>query len=573
MKLVSFSVSNFRSIIEAKKVPLSDYAILVGANNEGKSNILNALALAMKALVQFKWSLRRDRSGRVMMGSPMSQILRRVDYDWKRDFPVSKQNSSAKKKITEITLDFLLTENECTDFVNKIDSKIDGKLPIVMTFSENDLTVSIAKPGRGNVSLNRKSTRIAEFISERINFEYIPAIRTAQHASDVVSDLIAGELTKLEKKPEFENALRVIEQLQQPILNELANSVQGTISNFLPSVRKVEFSIRRADRLTAFSRNTLIEIDDGNVTILERKGDGIKSLVALALMRHASEKASTSASTIIAIEEPESHLHPKAIHELRMVIAGLASKNQVVLSSHSPLFVDPSRLESTIIVNANKATCAKNIGEVRDVLGVRLSDNLQSARLVALLEGEDDQIVIPSFIAALEPRLERAIKSGDLVFDNLGGASNLSYKIRLYKSSACLVQCLLDSDKSGINASKTAIADGAIQEADYNLLFASGLQESELEDLFNPRLYKDAFLEQFGVDPTTKPNGSAGKKWSDAMDARFKLAGKTWTKETKMKTKIWLAKYAREAGLSILIEGRKQPLEAFAATMVRKLGL
>lgn len=572
MKLVSFSVSNFRSILQAKKVPLSNYSILVGANNEGKSNILNALAIAMKALVEFKWILRRDSVGRIMT-FPTSQILRRVDYDWKRDFPVSKQNSSSKKKSTEVTLDFLLSGEECAEFVNKIGSKLDGRLPVVMNFSDTDFSFSVAKPGRGNVSLNKKSARIAEFISQRINFDYIPAIRTAEHASVVVSDLIASELAKLEKQPEFESALAIIEKLQQPILNELANSVQGTISSFLPSVKKVDFSIQRADRLSAFSRNTLIQIDDGNVTLLERKGDGIKSLVALALMRHASEKASTSESTIIAIEEPESHLHPKAIHELRLVIAGLAAKNQVVLSSHSPLFIDPSRLESTIIVNANKAACAKNIGEVRDVLGVRLSDNLQSARLVALLEGEDDQIVVPSLIAALEPKLERAMKSGDLVFDNLGGASNLQYKIRLYKSSACMVQCLLDSDKSGIDASKMATAAGTIQEADYNLLFAAGLQESELEDLFNPKHYKDAFISEFGVDPTSRPNGCDGKKWSDAMSVRFKIAGKNWSNEAKMRTKIWLARYAKEAGISILVEARKKPLETFAETMVRKLGL
>ena len=233
MKLVSFSVSNFRSILEAKKVPLSNYSILVGANNEGKSNILNALAIAMKALVEFKWILRRDGVGRIMT-FPTSHILRRVDYDWKRDFPVSKQNSSSKKKSTELTLDFLLSEAECAEFLNKIGSRLDGRLPVVMNFSDTDFSFSVAKPGRGNVSLNKKSARIAEFISQRINFDYIPAIRTAEHASVVVSDLIASELAKLEKQPEFESALAIIEKLQQPILNELANSVQGTISSFLP---------------------------------------------------------------------------------------------------------------------------------------------------------------------------------------------------------------------------------------------------------------------------------------------------------------------------------------------------
>jgi putative ATP-dependent endonuclease of OLD family len=572
MQLVSFSVSNFRSITTAKKVPLSNYSILVGANNQGKSNILNALALAMGALVVFKRSLRRDSLGRIV-DVPMSHILRQVDYNWIRDFPVSKQRSLTKIKQTEITLDFLLSEDECADFVTKIGSKLDGKLPIVLSFSDSTFKISISKPGRGNITLNRKSARIADFISERINFEYIPAIRTSEQASSVVSDLITDELTKLEKNPEYAQALETIEKLQRPILDELADSVQTTVSRFLPTVKKVDFSIRRFDRTRALSRSTRIEIDDGDVTSLERKGDGVKSLVALALMRHASERASTSESTIIAIEEPEAHLHPKAIHELRSVIASLSEKNQVVLTSHSPLFVDPSHLESTIVVNDKKAACAKNIAEVREVLGVRLSDNLQSARLVALLEGEDDQIVVPHLIALMEPKLAKAITSGDLVFDNLGGASNLQYKIRLYKSSACMVQSLLDNDKSGIDAAKKAIDNSTIKEADYNLLFSAGLNESELEDLFDPTYYKDAFLAEFGVDPTTKPNGSTGKKWSDVMSVRFKLAGKSWSGETKTKAKVWLAKHAKSVGLTILMEGRKQPLEAFAATMVRKLGL
>jgi len=572
MKLTSFSVSNFRSITTAKKVPLSDYSILVGANNEGKSNILNALALAMGALVEFRKNLRRDSLGRIIE-IPESLILRRVDYDWRRDYPISKQNLSNKAKSTEITLDFLLNDEERSDFLKKIGSQLDGKLPIVLTFSNTTFKFSIAKPGRGNVTLNKKSIRIAEFISERINFEYIPAIRTSESASNVVAELILEELAKLEINPEYAAALKTIEKIQQPILDDLASSVHATVSRFLPSVKKVEFSIRKIERNRALSRSATIEIDDGNVTALERKGDGIKSLVALALMRHASEKANTSESTIIAIEEPEAHLHPRAIHELRSVIAKLSERNQVVLTSHSPLFIDPSHLESTIIVKDNKAACAKNIKEVRDVLGVRLSDNLQSARLVAILEGEDDQIVVPSLLSELEPKIMKAMSSGDLVFDNLGGATNLQYKVRLYKSSACMVQSLLDNDKSGNDAVKKAQSDGTIKEVDYNILIAAGLKESELEDLFDSKKYCSDFISEFGVDPTSKPNGHEGSKWSDAMSIRFKLAGKIWSPDVKTRAKVWLATYAKNFGSSILIEGRKQPLEAFAATIVRKLGM
>ena len=91
MRLVSFSVSNFRSITSAKKVTLSDYSVLVGANNEGKSNILHALAFGMEFVEDFKKSVQRDSLGRVRVRSSM--LSRRNPYRWRRDFPISKQNS------------------------------------------------------------------------------------------------------------------------------------------------------------------------------------------------------------------------------------------------------------------------------------------------------------------------------------------------------------------------------------------------------------------------------------------------------------------------------------------------
>jgi AAA15 family ATPase/GTPase len=50
MRLGLFSVKNFRSITSAEKLPLGDFTVLVGPNNEGKSNILEALALGMQEL-------------------------------------------------------------------------------------------------------------------------------------------------------------------------------------------------------------------------------------------------------------------------------------------------------------------------------------------------------------------------------------------------------------------------------------------------------------------------------------------------------------------------------------------
>ena len=51
MKLVDFSVTNYRSITAAHKLVLQDMTVLVGKNNEGKSNLLRALNVAMVAVI------------------------------------------------------------------------------------------------------------------------------------------------------------------------------------------------------------------------------------------------------------------------------------------------------------------------------------------------------------------------------------------------------------------------------------------------------------------------------------------------------------------------------------------
>jgi putative ATP-dependent endonuclease of the OLD family len=43
MKLISFSVTSYRSITAAYRLPIGQLTILIGSNNEGKLNILRAL--------------------------------------------------------------------------------------------------------------------------------------------------------------------------------------------------------------------------------------------------------------------------------------------------------------------------------------------------------------------------------------------------------------------------------------------------------------------------------------------------------------------------------------------------
>lgn len=158
MKLVSFSVENYRSITTARKIPLSDYSLLVGANNEGKSNILHALTLGMDALVEWHRQVRRTSDGRVIRsfaGVPAGRY-RRMGYDWNTDYPISKQRKASSKSTTNITLEFELNETETQEFKDDIKSNLNGTLPLMISFGQRDFDVLIKKPGRGQAPLTKK---------------------------------------------------------------------------------------------------------------------------------------------------------------------------------------------------------------------------------------------------------------------------------------------------------------------------------------------------------------------------------------------------------------------------------
>jgi len=85
MRLKLFSVTNFRSITKAEKLPLGDMTVLIGPNNEGKSNILEALAMGMEELSSP--STRRYRPASRARYRPDYERSAELVYQWERDFP------------------------------------------------------------------------------------------------------------------------------------------------------------------------------------------------------------------------------------------------------------------------------------------------------------------------------------------------------------------------------------------------------------------------------------------------------------------------------------------------------
>jgi predicted ATP-dependent endonuclease of OLD family len=348
MKLVKFSVSNYRSITQKSDISLKELTVLTGKNNEGKSNLLKALNVAMTAMIDY--------------GEMSLYIKNPRFYKWENDFPVQLQS---RKSGTEsiFKLEFSLDEAESNDLFKKVNIQCKKQVPIEIRIGKRGLT-NFSVPKRGSKSFQEKSSEITAFICERISVTYIPAVRTEFIAMNTLRDAISYELRTIENDPNYKKAIETLNNLQQSVLDNIGSKMLNPLKEFIPQLQSVKIMLdkenNRMGGYQTFNNKYEILLNDGVETSLSNKGDGIKSLATLAVLKNSKKEQGAS---IIVIEEPESHLHPSAIHELVNVIHDLTADHQVIISTHNPLFIQRNDIGSNIIVNSGSAKPAKNIKE------------------------------------------------------------------------------------------------------------------------------------------------------------------------------------------------------------------
>jgi predicted ATP-dependent endonuclease of OLD family len=538
MRLKSFSVKKFRSITRTERIILGPCTVLVGPNNEGKSNILRALVLGMRILTRERYI--------TTLGKRRVVYYRIGDYyDWERDYPINLQEKQKDGK-TELILEFEPTAEELEEFTTEIKSRLSGTIPLRIEIGKKDVSVAVHKRGAGSAALSKKTDRIANFIIKKIDFEHIEAVRTANSAVRVVTEMVERELEQLESDDQYVAAIKKIAEIQSPILKRLSSNIKETLSKFLYTVKDVSVSIPEEVRYRTIRRGCKIIIDDGTPTLLQNKGDGAQSLAALGILRHASDRIARSRNLVIAIEEPESHLHPSAIHELKEVLNELSDEHQLLLTTHNPLFVDRRAVCNNIIVKNNKARPAKNINEIREILGIRASDNLRNAEFVLVVEGENDRKAIKALLPERSEYLSSLIENGTMAIDSLAGGTNLSYKLSLLRDSLCIFHAFLDHDAAGKKSYEHARKQGLLTDREVHFSVVPNLREAEIEDLYLLDFYHDVIYNLYGVS-LKKKEFKTKKKWSDRVAGCFHASGKDWNDRIEGEIKNHIANLVEQS--------------------------
>lgn len=525
MQLTYISVQNYRSITDAYKLDLSDLTVLLGKNNMGKTNIIRALNLGMDILKNMNILNKRKKV--------MKQL-----YDWHEDFPISLQTAKKlKKKRTTIRMDFTLTGEETAEFQQVTSSSINGILSIYIEFGEdNSISVTVPKKGKNASAMTNKIVIISEFICDKFDVQYIPAVRSEDDAYRSILSLVEDELASIDDD-KYQNALSYIDKVQNQCLRQLSDKVKKPLNTFLPEIKSIDLykTYEGRNYNASFRRTVGIDIDDGVRTSLANKGDGVKSLVTIAMLSQLSAQG----QRLVIVDEPENHLHPEAIHYIDKVLQKLSEKHQVLVSTHNPIFVNRNSISSNLIVDAGHAKKATRIEEIRKTLGVVCSDNLMDSDYVVIVEGPSDEEILRKCISE-DTELMSYMQNKILIIRNIGGTHNIKSEAYSIQQLCCNFMFVLDYDSAGKDAANMLKNTLSISDDQIRYFMKISKKDTEIEDYIKPEIYKD-YLKSKGINISDSIFKNQSLKWSDKINKICAKVGIDFTKTMESEIKKYIS--------------------------------
>ncbi len=345
MKLREISIKNFRNLLDVT-IPIEDTTVLVGENNSGKTALLEALKISLPR--------------RVFPGS--TNIFDEYDFYMSKleDSPQTSEGIVIElwfkeDKTDDWTDDLVQALNEIiqTDPIEDLDSiglRLSSKYDevrqeIITKWEFLDLTKQPLQ-GKGANPYN-----LTKFLSYVCLF-YLSALRDSndefsprsQFWGRILRDLKISEEQSNELREELiklnENLLAVDSRLEQVTASlDNAQKVLG-----LGTGQKTAIQALPLKPLELMSKSGVVIRGHGSEVDfpLLRHGQGTQSLAVFFLFQAYIDvilKPTFHPETeaILALEEPEAHLHPQAVRSLAANLGNI--KSQKIVSTHSPYFI------------------------------------------------------------------------------------------------------------------------------------------------------------------------------------------------------------------------------------------
>lgn len=485
MKLRRLRIHNFRSVIDAD-IEVHDYTMIVGANNAGKSNVLAALRAFYEDL---KWA--SDDAPKVGKNSEESWVelsFSLADDEWTG--LAEKYKEDATNQVLTVRRYFASKDRAKTNQSN-IYALVNGAPEDALFYGAKN--VGTAKVGR---------------------VIYIPALTTAadQMKTSGPSPL-RDMLNFMLKRVVSESAAYKAVESAFGQLNDEARGENGFLAKIAKPINDAieHWGVRFDMSVNAVSpdditknlvKHAFADAMLGEAAFaLDRYGHGfqrsflyelIKLAPSFAEIKKSDKKEFDPDFTLILFEEPEAFLHPAQQENMAYHLRRLGAGNgqQVIITSHSPIFVGKVADDLCQIVRARREGGITALGQIE-----------RSAAQEVFAEGLSFKKCLENFVSNPAVADDQKKDARDLL-----KAAQPDEDIAI-QEERFRYQLWLDSERASMFfADRVLLVEGATEKALFSWLLARDWHDLtkhriavvDVMGKYNVHRYI-ALLEQFGI--------------------------------------------------------------------------
>ncbi len=450
MKITHIKIHNFRSIVDGE-IEAHDFLLLVGSNNAGKSNVINALRCFYE---DAKWS--EDdfpKKGTNDQESWIEISFRLSADEW--------ENLADKYKEGVVNSSIILKRYFKGD---KVKSKQSNIYAVVNGIQEDDLFY-----GAKNIGTAKCGSIV-----------YIPALTTPGEQMKTTGpsplrNMLNFMLKKVvSKSPAYNqlgqafDALNSEAKQENGFLSEIAQPINTALNQWNVKIDLSVNPISPEEISKSLVKYAFVDMLLGDTAFdLDRFGHGFQRSVIYELIRLApgfkdekevKKKEFNPDFTLLLFEEPEAFLHPSqqenmAYHLRRL---GQESEQQVIVTSHSPVFVGKSSDELCQVCRIQKVNFTSKVHQLK-----------QSDKEGLIKSGGDFLNALQAFVD--DPAVDPCKKTNAQKLINNAPADEISNQHEKFR-----FQLWLDSDRASMFfADKVLLVEGATEKALFNYLLAN----------------------------------------------------------------------------------------------------
>jgi putative ATP-dependent endonuclease of the OLD family len=490
MKIAKISIDNYRGIKTRQVIPLSNFSSIVGKNDSGKSIIINAIATFLdpkefpitesdfndpsKPIViachlgsdNMREQLESKIKSKIKKNDGLDEFLNDLVFDDEIIF-VKSVNAPKKGFDTEKVLFKDFEEEEFSMLYSKSDEEL------TEIVSKNKIEIPVE--GKGRNSKLEKIKHIKMFCKDKkaverlIDDEYkitslFPEVELfkSDYGLEADAKFKTTSVSEIQNYFERETASedKKLKQVEKEIEMEMqieATSIKGYMNEYVSSLNNVEIKpiINWKDAIKSVEVSFQFD-GDAKPIPMSHKGTGYRRLFMVARFRFLAEKNKGKNITYL-IEEPETFLHPSAQEDLLSAFRDLSSDNQIIITTHSPVFAGATNFNSVILCKkdaqsvyefANAGKENEFIDKIVEELGIKPSYNLKDHHeKIVFVESPNDskfyEIVCQKLIGSNLLRNKKV-----LVLPFGGGEDIESFlNIDYFDNSGRELYLIIDSDK------------------------------------------------------------------------------------------------------------------------------